>query len=149
LRGVQQSEFSLVQDRYTLLTSVRSQFYTVLAAQARVKVLRELLQVTKESLNTAEERLKAAVADRTEVLLVEIDYNRVQADLLNAEQILAGEREQLEAIVGLPGLLKGPVDGSLTVAPPMFDEEILRQFVTSDHALTQIAKLEIDKNKIL
>lgn len=149
LRAVQQSEMSLVQDRYTLLTSVRSQFYTVVAAQARVEVLKRLLEVTKASLEQAQERFNAKIADQTEVLLVEIDYNRVKADLLNAEKVLAGERAQLEAIVGLPGLLKGPIDGSLTALPPTFDEEILRAFVTSDHALTQIAKLEIDKNKIL
>ena len=149
LRGVQQSEFALTLDRYTLLTSVRSQFYTVVAAQARVKVLRQLLEVTEASLKTAQERFKAKVADRTEVLLVEIDYNRVEADLLNAERLLAGERAQLEVVVGLPGLVQSPVEGSLTVPPPNFDEQIMREFVTSDHALTQIAKLEIDRNKIL
>jgi len=149
LRAQQQSEFTLTQDRFALLTSVRSQFYTTLAAQVRVEVLNRLLKITEASVKTAKERVEALIGDRTEVKLLEIDYNKIRADLTNAQRILDGERRQLAAVVGLPGLVQGKVQGMLTSHPPTFDEEILQQFVTSENAMVQIAKIDIDRNKVL
>ncbi len=149
LRAQQQSEFALVQDRYALLAQVRNQFYQTLAAQYRVDVLSRLLKVTELSVTIGKELVTGGTATVDQVKLLEIDYNRVQADLLNAERLLVGEREQLAAIVGFPELVNEKVVGSLTAAPPAFNEEVMRQFVTSENAAVQIAKLDIDKNQIL
>jgi cobalt-zinc-cadmium efflux system outer membrane protein len=149
LRAQQQSQFALIQDRFSLLTVVRSQFYATLAAQVRIEVLNRLLKITEASVKTANERREAFIGDLTEVKLLEIDYNKIRADLANAQRILDGERRQLASVVGFPGLVQGKVQGVLTGRPPSFDEEILQQFVTSENALTQIAKLEIDRNKVL
>jgi cobalt-zinc-cadmium efflux system outer membrane protein len=149
LRAQQQSEFALVQDRYGLLAQVRNQFYTTLAAQYRVDVLDRLLKMTDYSVTIGQQLRAGGIGDRTQVYLLEIDYNRVKANLLNAQQVLAGERRQLAALVGFPELVDQKVVGSLTASPPSFDEEVLRQFVTSENAMIQIAKLDIDKNRIL
>ncbi len=149
LRAQQQSEFALVQDRYGLLAQVRNQFYTTLAAQYRVDVLSRLLKITDLSVKIGKELVKGGTGDEAQVKLLEIDFNRVEADLLNAQQLLAGERRQLAAIVGFPELVNQKVVGSLTATPPSFDEELMRQFVTSENAMIQIAKLDIDKNRIL
>jgi outer membrane protein, heavy metal efflux system len=149
LRGQQQSEFALVQDRYALLAAVRNQFYQTLAAQYRVDVLSRLLKITFLSVTIGKELVTGGTATVDQVKLLEIDYNRVQADLLNAERLLVGERQQLAAIVGFPELVNEKVVGSLTVDPPTFDEVFMRQFVTSENAMVQIAKLDIDKNRIL
>jgi cobalt-zinc-cadmium efflux system outer membrane protein len=149
LRAQQQTEYSLVQDKYTLLGQVRNQFYQTLAAQYRVEVLSRLLKITNLSVTIGNELVTGGTATVDQVKLLEIDYNRVRADLLNAQRVLVGERQQLAAIVGFPELVNEKVVGSLTASPPQFDEDYMRQFVTSENALTQIAKLDIDKNKIL
>jgi cobalt-zinc-cadmium efflux system outer membrane protein len=149
LRAQQQAEFAYIQDKYALLAQVRNQFYQTLAAQFRVDVLTRLLQVTDASVKTGEERVKATLADNQELLLLKIDYNRVKASLENAKKMLEGERKQLSAIVGYPGLVVGPVIGSLTADAPVFDEPAMQQFVTTENAQVQIAKLDIDRNKIL
>jgi cobalt-zinc-cadmium efflux system outer membrane protein len=149
LRAQQQSEFALVQDRYALLAQLRNQFYQTLAAQYRVDVLSRLLKVTELSVTIGKELVTGGTATVDQVKLLEIDYNRVLADLRNAERLLVGEREQLAAIVGFPELMNERVVGSLTVDPPAFDEAVMRQFVTSENAMVQIAKLDIDKNRIL
>jgi cobalt-zinc-cadmium efflux system outer membrane protein len=150
LRTVQQTELSLMQDRYALLTMVRNQFYQTLAAQVRVEVLQRMLTITQASLKTAQDReAPAGVGTKTEVLLLSVDYNKTLADLENARRILEGEQKQLAALVSSPGLVNGPVDGSLTIDPPTFDEQILNQFVTEQHPQVQISKIEIDKNKVL
>ena len=149
LRAQEQAEFTYVQDKYALLAQVRNQFYQTLAAQFRVDVLKRLLIITDASVKTANERVKATTGDRTEVLLLTIDYDRTQADLANALRVLDGERKQLAAIVGFPGLVNESVVGSLTADPPVFDDEAIQQFVVSENAIIQIAKLDIDRNKIL
>ncbi len=150
LRARQQTEFAFEQDRYQLLTAIRSQFYTTLAAQVRVEVLGRLLEITAASVKTAKQRYEdALIGDLTEVKLLQIDYNKTLADLENARRVLDGERKQLAAIVGMPELVQGRVVGTLSAPTPSFDEEILKQFVTSDSALVQISKLDIDKNRIL
>ena len=148
LRAQQQSEFALVQDRYALLAQVRNQFYQTLAAQYRVEVLQRLLKLTDVSVKIAKERVKGTTGDQTEVLLLTIDFDRTRADLDNAVRVLEGERKQLAAIVGFPGLEQQAVVGSLEASPPVFDEDIMQQFVTSENALVQISKLDIDRNKI-
>jgi cobalt-zinc-cadmium efflux system outer membrane protein len=149
LKVQQQSEFALVQDRYTLLAQVRNQYYQTLAAQYRVEVLRRLLTVTELSVTIGKELVKAGTGDEAQVKLLEIDDNRVQADLFNARRMLAGEREQLAAIVGFPGVIDQDLVGSLTATPPAFNEEFMRQFVTAENAQVQIARLDIDKSRLL
>ena len=149
LRAQQQAEFGLVQDRYDLLAQVRGQFYTTLAAEYRIDVLNQILKITSASVATANERVKGAIGDQTEVLLLTIDNDRARADLANAVQVLAGERQQLAAIVGFPGLVQEKVIGSLTASPPLFDEPFMERFVTTENVQVQIAKLDIDRNKIL
>src|SRR5262249_37965006 len=148
LKVQQQSEFVLVQDRYILLAQLRNQFYQTLAAQYRVEVLSRLLNITELSVTIGKELVKAGTGDEAQVKLLEIDDNRVQAALFNARRMLAGEREQLAAIVGFPGVVDQNLAGSLTATPPAFNEEFMRQFVTAENAAVQIARLDIDKSRL-
>jgi cobalt-zinc-cadmium efflux system outer membrane protein len=149
LRSQQQSQLSMVQDKYGLLTDLRSQFYTTLAAQYRVDVFNRLLKLTGSSVTIAKERAKGGTGDQTEVLLLTIDFDRTRADLANAKRVLVGEKQQLAAIVGFPGLVQENVIGALAASPPSFDEPFMERFVTNENAQVQIAKIDIDKNKIL
>ncbi|MBS0263515.1 MAG: TolC family protein [Planctomycetes bacterium] len=149
LKAQQQSENVLIQDKFELLAAVRRQFYVVLAAQTRVEVWKRLLAVTEASVETGRERFKAKVSDEQEVLLLQIDDNKVRASLANATQMLAGQRRQLAALVGYPGLIDDNLTGSLGAKPPLFDEAFLERFVTTENAQIQIALLDIDKQKIL
>lgn len=148
-QGVRQSQLAYVHDRYSLFTAVRSRFYATLAAQRRVEIFTRLSTITAAAVKTAEQRVEAGIGERTEVLLLTIDYERVQADLQNAQRLLIGEREQLSAVVGLPGLVDGKLVGALTASPPEFDEEILRQFVTTESAPVRIAAIDVEKQRIL
>jgi cobalt-zinc-cadmium efflux system outer membrane protein len=149
LRAQQQVEQALVLDKFGLLTAVRSQFYTVLAAQARVDVLKKLKVVTDAAVKTGQERIKAIVADRQELLLLQIDDNRINAALENALRLVEGDRRQLSALVGFPGLVNRNVVGSLGDRPPAFDEPFMERFVTSENVQVKIARLDIEKSRLL
>ena len=149
LRVQEQSVYALMQDKYALLAQVRNQFYQTLAAQYRVDVLNALVIITDKGVTAAKARVKGTIGDETEVKLLTIDYDRTQAALANALKILEGERQQLAAIVGFPGQVDQKVEGSLVAQPPLFDEPFMERFVTSENVQVQIAKIDIDKNKIL
>ncbi len=146
---VHQNQFAYVQDRVGLLTAVRQQFYTTLAAQRRVEILHELQQITQRSLNVGRKLEQAGEGSGIDVLLLGIDAERVEANLVNAEALLQGERKQLSSIVGIPNLVDRDVEGSLYAKTPDFDEEVMQKFVTNDSALIEIARLDVERNRIL
>lgn len=146
---VGQSELAYVTDRFNLLTAVRKQYYTTLAAQRRVDVVAGLSRITADSLQVGRDLFGAEKINETEVLLLEVDYETVQADLTSARKKLDGERKQLSAVVGIPGLVTGRIAGNLTEKPPVFDEENTRLFVTESNSQVTIARLEVERTKIV
>ena len=150
VKVVQQNEFAYVQDRFGLLTALRQQFFVVLAAERRVKALTKLQEITSSSLETGKELVKrAGEIPPIDVLVLEIDSQRVEADLENAVRIMRGARNQLAAIVGDQSISNDEFVGSIFDPPPQYDEEILKQFASMDSAYVQIQKLEIERNEIL
>lgn len=147
---VDQARFSYTQDRFALLTSIRQQFYQTLAAQKRVDVYRALLEITEKSVRIVQ-KLESEVGEvpETDVLLLTIDSERVQADYSNAIAMLEGERKQLSVIVGLPFIVSHDVIGTLQKTPPVYDEARLQEYVTTNSTFLNIAKLEVDRNKLL
>jgi cobalt-zinc-cadmium efflux system outer membrane protein len=150
-RVVEQNEFAFVQDRFQLLTMIRQQFYTVLAAERRLKVLRKLEEITASSLAAGRVLQKKAgdLLAPIDVLLLEIDNNRIQSDLEKTLRLLRGARRQLAAMVGDPSIANDVYIGNIYHSPPQFDEQILNQFATSSSAYVQIARLDIDRNEFL
>jgi len=145
--NTRQQEFTTAQDRFTLLTNVRQQFYTVLADERRVQVLTELSALLKESYETAAKKQKAGEAIRPDVLLLQIDYQRTEAALRGARATLDGDRKRLAAIVGVPGLIDRPLTGTLTGAYPRFDEARLVAYVTNDHTAILNARSVVVQNQ--
>ena len=147
---VQQTEFAYVQDRFALRAAIRQQFYVVLAAERRLKVLKKLQEISASSLATGkvlEER--AGQLAHIDVLILELDNQRVQAELENSLRLLQGARNQLAAIVGDPSITSDHFEGSLYASPPQYDEAILNEFSTSNSAYVQIAKLDVERSEIL
>ena len=84
-----------------------------------------------------------------DVLILEIDNQRVQADLENTVRLLSGARKQLAALIGDPSISGDQFEGSLYTSPPQYDEAILNEFATSNSAYVQIAKLDVERNEVL
>ncbi|HEY7423017.1 MAG TPA: TolC family protein [Gemmataceae bacterium] len=143
-----QQEFALAQDRFNLFTSIRQQFYFVLADQRRIQVLTEMVQVLRRSYETGQKKLKAGESSRADVLLLQLDLQRAEANLLSARALLEGDRKQLGALVGIPGLVTGEVVGELSGDYPVFDEELLKRFATTQNTQILIAQAVIAQTKL-
>jgi cobalt-zinc-cadmium efflux system outer membrane protein len=144
---VHQSELTLFQDRIALFTRIRQQFYQVLADQRRIQVLEELVQVLRRSLETGEKKRKAGEATQADVLLLGLDLQRAEANLLSTRALLEGDRKQLGALVGIPGLVTGDVVGEFSGDYPVFDEEQLKRFVTTQNTQVLVAQAVIAQAK--
>lgn len=145
---VRQNEFNYVQDRVALFTAIRQQFYQVLADQRRIQVLTELAAVLRSSYETARKMKQAGDIAALDAMLLETDWQRVEANLLSTKALLEGDRKQLSAIVGVPGLVDRDVLGEFSGNYPMFDEDALKRFVTTQNTQVLIAQAVIEQYKI-
>jgi outer membrane protein, heavy metal efflux system len=135
-----QQEFNYGQDRYQLFTNIRQQFYQLLADQRRIQVLAEMVNVVRRSYEMGEQKRKAGVASPADLLLLRLDVQRAEASLLSARALLEGDRKQMGAIVGVPGLVDHDVNGELSGDYPVFDEEGIKRYVTAQNTHIRIAQ---------
>jgi cobalt-zinc-cadmium efflux system outer membrane protein len=147
--ATRQAELTFFQDRAALHATIRQQFYTVLVDQERVAVLTRTQELVRKSYETGLARQKAGDLGTADVTLLLVDYQRSQAALNSAKAILEGDRKQLEAIIGAPGIITGQVEGKLTGNYPEFDERGLIDYVTRNHSQVLNALSVIRQNRIL
>jgi cobalt-zinc-cadmium efflux system outer membrane protein len=102
--------------RYRVLTDVRMRFYEALAAQRRMELTREFQDVAAQGVETANARLEALVAPRSEVLQSEIQLTETKTARSQAEFAFRGAWQELAATVGLPGLASSTLTGELRPA---------------------------------
>lgn len=146
--NTRQAEINFEQDRFALLAAVRQQFFVVLADQRRVQVLTEMTNLVRQSYETALKRKQAGEGTQIDVVLLQVDLERTEAALRSALAILQGDRKQLEALIGVPGLICGDVIGRLTGPYPEFDECKLIEFVTTYHSQIRYGESVIEQTRV-
>jgi cobalt-zinc-cadmium efflux system outer membrane protein len=144
-----QSQSNYNVTRYTLFGMVRSQFYQTLAAQQRVRLYQRLVELTLAAVETSRQRERAGVGNHIDTLMLNVDYQKVRADLARSEELMRGEQQQLTTLLGISAKSETRVAGHLFDPPPEFDEDQLREFVTGGNDFTRIAQMEIERTRIL
>jgi cobalt-zinc-cadmium efflux system outer membrane protein len=148
-REVSQAQLRYVRARFDLVTVVRQRFYTLLAAQARVTALEELVGISTKSRESAQLLLKSGEGTKVDSLLLEIELERAEVGLENARTQLAALRRQFAAQIGMPDLVVGEVDGKLAAALPDYEAELVARGYLSQNALAQIARVEVERARIV
>ena len=110
-----------------VLNSVRTDYYSVLRADARLKVARESLGMSREHLAQAEALFKAGMVPKGDVLRVKVSVSQAEQERIRAENDLAAGLSALERSVGVSvtkeEILEDVKDkGIETIHPPEFDE---------------------------
>ena len=149
LRQVNQAQFHYVRTRFELVTAVRQGFYIALAAQRRVEVLRNLVEIAAKSKDIGVKLLKAGEGTRADSILLDIDLDRASVALQNAEAILQASKKRLTAAIGAPRMDLGPLSGNLAAPLPDYELDALQQGIVTQNALVGIAAQEIDRQRIL
>lgn len=145
MREVQQTEFAWQQSRFAIITDIRRQFYSTLAAQNRVSTLNTLVQISKRSREVSEKLLLAGEGTRSDTLLFGIEVDRATVGLSNAETVYNVGRRQLAILVGVSELEIARLTGDLEAQLPEYDVQQLRFEVGNANAAANIARVEVDR----
>jgi outer membrane protein, heavy metal efflux system len=148
-RAAREAELALVRARFDLLTTVRQRFYTALATQQRVEVLDRMVSIAQTARDMGQRLLDAGVGTRGDVLLLQIELSRAEAELKNAHTLAETSRRQLAAATGLIGLPIDHVEGDLKQALPNYELLAVQQGVIERNALARSAAVEIDRSQFV
>ncbi|MDB5342067.1 MAG: TolC family protein [Schlesneria sp.] len=147
--AARQAEWNRVRTRYEVLTQVRQEFFTTLAAQRRQTLSEKLLLLAEQSEKTGSNLFKAEQVSETDVLLLRVERRRAELALRTTEIAMQAQKRQLAATMGVTDMKIVSVAGSLSVPLQQFDsEQSLLQIVTGNSAV-QIALLDISRTQFL
>ena len=149
LEAAHQAEYDVVRRKFEILTGVRQEFFSTLAAQRRKALLEKLLELAKRSEKTSLNLLEAEQVSETDVLLLRVERRRAETALQGAEIALIGQRRQLATSIGLSMLEVNEVKGNLTTTVPEFDDEDVLTQVLTNSPVVQIANLDVNRTILL
>lgn len=148
-REVYQAELRFVRARFNLLTAVRHSFFAALANQRRVDVLTKLVEVTRKSADAAERIRVAGEASKADSLLFEIEFEKAEVALENAEVRSIASRRELAAVIGMRELVIEHATGNLTLPLDQAMQPVLLEGYLPYNADVQIAEQEIQRSQLL
>lgn len=144
-----QSELAYIRARFDVLSDIRSQYYSILAAERRLAVQRELVKLAGATKKAAEGRVKALEGTETDVLLLTVELQRAETKSINFETTLNGLMRKLSATVGVPELPFTAAQGDLFGPVPHFDDAEIREFIYAGNSDVQRARVDILRNRLL
>ena len=148
-RAAREAELNLVRARFDVLTMVRQRFYTALAMQQRVQVLEAMVSIARTSHRMSERLLAAGVGARGDVLLLQIELSRAEAELRNANILAETSRRQLAAATGIIDLPIERVKGDFAAPLPDYEVMAVERGVITRNANAQSAQVEVSRNQYL
>ncbi len=148
-REVFQAEYRFVRTRFDLLTNTRQGYYAVLAGQKRVDVLRQLVGIANKSQAAATRLQDAGEGTRGDLLLFQIELEKAEVALQNADATLAAALQQLTASLGAPEMELQRVEGDLRVSLAPFAEQVVIDSYIPYNADISMAEQEVDRNRLI
>ena len=148
LRGVDQASWELMSGRYNLLADVRTQFYAALALQTRIDTLELVVALAERSVEQSGELLKAKQVARLDVVQLEIEAERLRADLEATQRELPAAYRNLAATVGNPYVVIQHVNGVLTRPLPDYDLDGVQSVVLASHPDVHAARYGVQQARV-
>lgn len=148
-REVTQAELRFVRARFDLLTAVRREYYSILANQSRVAILTQLVSIARESETSVAKLVQGGENTQADLLLIEIERQKAEVGLENAQAYLDANRHQLAATIGTPSAPIAELSGDLKGPSSEFNLLARREGALDDNALVEIARTEADRTRIL
>lgn len=144
-----QAELDFIRTRFAILTAVRRDFYSALAAQRRVEILEELVRLLSQSHTTSERLRQAGEGTRADVLLLDVQWQQAEVSLQNARTLWEAAKAKLAASAGNSLIQIDRVEGDLTSALAFPEFHAARDQILQDNAQARRAMVEIDRTQIL
>lgn len=150
-REVEQASWGVMAERYAMLSEIRTAYFDLLALQERVQLLCEVRgygrDVTKTVRSLRDDAKQLADID---VLPVEAELLRYEADVESAQAEKAAAYKRLAALLGVHRLAITKVAGRLDdYSYPDYDAQSTPLYVLSVHPEIQQAQWAVEKAKFL
>lgn len=150
-REAEQASWGVMAERYAMLGEIRSAYFDVLALQERVRLLCEIRRYGRDVTKTVRSlRDDAKQLADIDVLPVEAELFRYEADVESAQAEKSAAYKRLAALVGVNRMTITKVAGSLTdYSLPDYDAESTPLYVLSVHPQVQMAQWGVEKAKFV
>jgi cobalt-zinc-cadmium efflux system outer membrane protein len=149
LREVDQATWQVVGQRYELFGRVRTSFFDALALQTRIDILERMVKLAEQSAGQSNELLQAKQVARLDVVQLEVEVERLRAELEASQRELPGAYKRVAAIVGMNHLAIGTVVGQIEQPLPEYDLEAVQAFVLNSHPDVQAARFGVERARVL
>ncbi|MDR2332162.1 MAG: efflux transporter outer membrane subunit [Burkholderiaceae bacterium] len=125
------SRFDLAAARLSLQASVAQTYFSIRAAEAQQRLLKETLQAYEQSWQLTQNRYRSGVASSADVAQAESQYKSTQAQLIESQSTRAQLEHALAALLGkVPASFDLPETGVLPappVVPAMLPSQLLER----------------------
>ena len=142
-----QSETELEIQKMRLLNTVRSHFYRTLGAQEIVNWRQELAKIARQAVDISEQLFNLGQADKPDLLAAEVEAQKVELDLLDAENKLERSWRALAAVVGNPELPRANLMGVLEPEPLQLNPEEFIATLLQKSPEIKLVRNQIDQAK--
>ena len=116
-RGRDVAQAELAATRANIRADVRATFYSLLAAQERVTVAKQTLEIVRNAREAATKRVAAGKVAPLEESRAKVAESGAELELGKAESDLRVARQQMQALLGGQGFAFGPALGTFDIAP--------------------------------
>lgn len=150
-REAEQASWNVMAERYAMLGEIRAAYFDALALQERVRLLCEIRRYGRDVTKTVRSlRDDAKQLADIDVLPVEAELLRYEADVESAQAEKAAAYKRLAALVGVNRMTITKVAGSLgDYSLPDYDAVNTPLYVLSVHPEIQMAQWGVEKAKFV
>ncbi|TXT23482.1 MAG: putative divalent cation resistant determinant protein C [Planctomycetota bacterium] len=149
-REVEQASWGVMAERYAMLAEIRAAYFDALALQQRVRLLDQVRQSGIESTEKVRSLKKVDELAEIDVLPVEAELLRYEAEWESAQAEKAAAYKRLAALLGVHRLAITKVAGHIEdYFLPDYDTETTPQYVLSVHPEIQQAQWGVEKAKLV
>jgi cobalt-zinc-cadmium efflux system outer membrane protein len=150
-REAEQASWGVMAERYAMLGEIRAAYFDALALQERVRLLCEVRRYGRDVTKTVRSlRDDAKQLADIDVLPVEAELLRYEADVESAQAEKAAAYKRLAALVGVNRMSIPKVAGSLSdYTLPNYDAETTPPYVLTVHPEIQMAQWGVEKAKFV
>jgi cobalt-zinc-cadmium efflux system outer membrane protein len=144
-REATQAEALRDVQRQRILNDVRILYYSALAAERRVQVRQNLVNLAAEAVGVSRQLYNTGAADQPDVLASEIEARETQVALETAQNDRFRVWRRLAAFVGDRSLVPRPLDGSIDAPIPELQHDAILQQVLRDSPEVKAAHAAVQR----
>lgn len=143
-REIDQATLDVLNERFTVIGSVRATFYEVLTLQERAEILAELIKLAEQGVAQGRTLVENQRMARLDLIQLEVELQRFRAEAAAVERELPAAYRRLAAVTGDPRLPVRRVAGPFDL-PPAYDLDQAREAVLAYHPQVRSARVGVDR----